>query len=380
MAVFAYAEATITIPDVQIASGQSAVLAVTLSGDQTLWSIGWDITLANGITTTEEDIVNGEIAPKLSPMMNPADAPLYRYGATSTAEWTAPNGVLMYITIHDDGSHNAGDVFECKIENIELSDGISTTVYPASSTFKVTITDRVILDENTTIDPVAADGVNVTVNRTIKANEWSTIVLPFNMTKAKAETAFGSDVQLAEFAGFVPEYASDEDVTPDAITVNFTTVTMNPKKGMTGGKPYIIKTSTDITTFDVDGVNIANTITPTTARDEFDTEGKFTGSYKKTVVPVDGLFLNDNKFWYSTGKTNIKAFRGWLELGAVLDKETDFGVKLNIIVDGEETKIDGINSENTNDAVYTLDGKYVGKDMNRLRKGIYIQNGKKVVK
>ena len=69
------------------------------------------------------------------------------------------------------------------------------------------------------------------MRRTIKAGEWNTIVLPFTLTKAKAEAAFGSDVELAEFTGFETEYADEEDITPDAITINFATYTMTAKKG-----------------------------------------------------------------------------------------------------------------------------------------------------
>lgn len=69
--------------------------------------------------------------------------------------------------------------------------------------------------------------------------------------------------------------------------------------------------------------------------DEYDTPGLLTGTLEKSVIPADGLFVSDNKFWYFTGKTNVKAFRCWFELGAVLDKETDFGsrVMLNFLDD-----------------------------------------------
>ena len=34
----------------------------------------------------------------------------------------------------------------------------------------------------------------------------------------------------------------------------------------------------------------------------------------------------------------------------------------------------------TNGKIYTIDGRYVGYDFNRLGKGIYVTDGKKVVK
>ncbi len=290
------------------------------------------------------------------------------------------DGAIITLTLTAPTDAVVGQTYTITCDNAMLSNG-GDELDVEDFTFKVTVTDRMILDENSTAQFAPAAGVNVTVNRTIKGGEWNTICLPFALSMAKAQAAFGSDVQLATFTGFSAEFESEEDMSPDAISVNFTAYTMNARKGMATGTPYLIKTSADITSFDVDAVNISTEESFPIVRDEFEIAGTFKGTFAKTTIPEDGLFISGNKFWYSAGKTNIKAFRAWLELGEVVGKDTDFpGVKINILVDGEETKIDGINSEKNSNALYTLDGKYVGNDMNRLRKGIYIQNGKKVVK
>ncbi|MBR5634705.1 MAG: hypothetical protein IKW78_05970 [Prevotella sp.] len=254
----------------------------------------------------------------------------------------------------------------------------------AETTFNVKVVERLHFDEQATELPsfTAGTKAKVSMNRTIKANQWSTITLPFTLTKAKAEEVFGSDVQLAEFSGFTVDYGDDdENVTPLGITVNFSTYTMGTKKPMTGGKTFLIKTSSEITSFEADDCTLVATVTDTEKTDEFATAGKFTGSFVKTKVPADGLFIADNQFWYSTGETNIKAFRGWFELGAVLDKETDFGAKIGFMIDDIPTSIDGLGVARRQGDVYTLDGLYVGRDIptNKLRKGIYIVNGNKVV-
>jgi hypothetical protein len=227
------------------------------------------------------------------------------------------------------------------------------------------------------VAPAAATNVNVLVKRTINANEWSTIVLPFALSKTKAETAFGSDVQLAEFNGYEVDYGDDDaNVIPLGITIKLASVTLTSKKGMTAGKPYLIKTSKDIESFDVDGVTIIEGVTDISKPDENDTPGKMTGTFVKTKVPADGLFVNDNKFWYSTGKTNIKAFRCWFELGAVLDKETDFSAPVFFSFGGETTGIENIQRTAGDDRYYNLNGQHV----ENLKKGqIYIKNNKKVV-
>ena len=299
------------------------------------------------------------------------------------------DGQVMTFKVNIADDMELGDypviIREMKLSETDIS-RYYVTAY-VESTLTIEENDgRIHFNETSTSLPIytAGDKGDVTMNRTIKANQWSTIVLPFTLTKAKAEAAFGSDVQLAEFSGFTVDYGDDdENVTPLGIVVNFSTYTMSAKKPMTGGKMFLIKTSSEITSFEADDCTLVAAVIDTEKTDEYDTAGKFTGSFVKTKVPADGLFIADNKFWYSTGETNIKAFRGWFELGAVLDKETDFGAKVFFSIDDEPTSVDGlaVGAMRQQGDVYTLDGLYVGRDIptNRLKKGIYIVNGKKVV-
>ena len=154
---------------------------------------------------------------------------------------------------------------------------------------------------------------------------------------------------------------------------------MSMKKGMTGGKPFLIKVTKDVDGFDVDGVKLVGSPSNVGGADEYETSGSFVGTFVKTIVPMDGLFLNGNNFWYSVGKSEVKAFRAWFELGAVLDKETDFGsrIMLNIIDEatGISTPPTGASLTNSEE-VYNLNGQRVSK----TGRGIYIVNGKKVIK
>jgi hypothetical protein len=52
-----------------------------------------------------------------------------------------------------------------------------------------------------------------------------------------------------------------------------------------------------------------------------------------------------------------------------------------LVVDPNATAIQTINSNKTTTTrIYTLDGRYVGTDPNQLPRGLYIINGKKIVK
>ena len=155
---------------------------------------------------------------------------------------------------------------------------------------------------------------------------------------------------------------------------------MTSKKGMTGGKPFLIKTGKDIDSFEADDVTLFDAVTDVAKADDYDTPGKLTGTLVKTTIPTDGLFLNGNQFWYSTGKSTAKAFRCWFELGAVLDKETDFSSRIFLHFDDSETT--GISlipspSLRGEGSMYTLDGRQIQRST--LRKGVYVRNGKKMI-
>lgn len=292
------------------------------------------------------------------------------------------SGKLLTFTIKPATTLTVGQTFTGTIKNILIVPVEGTKKSLADATFTVTIGEpddgRIKFDENSTKLPTytAGEKGNVSMKRTIKGGEWSTIVLPFTLTKAKAEAAFGDDVELYEFTGFETVYSDEEDVTPDAINIKLATYTMSTRKGMTGGKPFIIKTSKDIESFEADDVTLADAVSDINQSDDYETAGKMTGTLVKSTIPADGLFVSGNKFWYSTGLTAVKAFRCWFDLGAVLDKETDFGAPVYFVIDEMSTGINDMKFKTvTDDKYYNLNGQQVEQPT----KGLYIKNGKKVV-
>ena len=294
------------------------------------------------------------------------------------------SGVLVTFRLKVIGTVNVDDVLSGTLTNGTISAENGTVHDVANVSFNITIGEpddgRLKFDENAIKLPTytAGDKADVTVTRTIKAGEWSTLVLPFNLTKANATAAFGSDVKFAKFANYTIDYGDDEEnVTPLGITVNLTDYSIPARGNLAGGTPVLIKTSQDITEFQLDGITLTSGVKDVEGPDaDYDLPGKFTGTLVKSVIPADGLFISDNKFWYSTGKTNVKAFRCWFEFGAVLDKETDFGARVILHFDDESTDIrDHCLETNTNDHYYDLQGRSVIKPS----KGLYIRNGRKEI-
>lgn len=388
---------------ITVAAGSQQTLSIKMKNTVGIQTVQFDMVFPEGVTVVKDDedfeLITLSTARTTTKKMDsfstsPISGSRYRVLINSNNGFTfdGSDGEIVQVVVDINASLSEGDypfVFEDIVLVDNESNGFETARVETTITVSGVDDGRLHFDENSTSLPsyTAGEKGDVTLARTIKAGQWSTIVLPFTLTKAKAETVFGGDVQLAEFSGFETEYADEEDLTPDAITVNFATYTMTAKKGMTGGKPFLIKTSTNISTIEADDVTLTSTVTDVVKADEYDTNGTFTGSLVKTKVPADCLFLSDNKFWYSTGATTIKAFRGWFDLGAVLDKETDFGVKFFFYIDGTTTNINEMENGQLsldNEDIYNLagqrvDGSRVKVNGSRLKSGIYIQNGKKVV-
>ncbi len=238
--------------------------------------------------------------------------------------------------------------------------------------FKEIVEMPIPLDENSTAAPVALNDVDVEVRRTISANEWNTICLPFPMNEAQVKVAFGNDVQLGEFTGWATT-ETDGGGKAIAIKVDFISA-----EAIEANHPYIIKVSSPITSFNMNGINITPETAPTVSVGSGSTLGTFTGSYVPMLIGAESLFLSGNKFWYSTGATQMKGYRGYFHFADVLAAYfASSPVKMKFILDGT-TEIESIeNGKSTidNGEIYDL----AGRRMEKANKGIYIINNKKVL-
>ena len=305
--------------------------------------------------------------------------------STTLAPISGTSGSLLSVDVTASADVAVGTKLNVTLGEIECTtSGTSPKAVKFEDvTFTVTIGDpadtHVVLDETSTTAPVASGGaVDIMVKRTIKANEWSTLVLPFNMTEAQVKEALGSDVQLAEFEDYEAEYDADDNVT--GLTVNF--VATNLSDGFYANYPYLVKTSKDITEFfvtatiDPDEEDAVAEFTNGKTGPKKEVYGKLIGTYHAgDAIPNNGLFLSGNKFWYSAGATKIKAFRAYFMLNEVLSGVAE--AKVRFMVDEDAAAIEGITPDMENGVWYTLDGRQLnGKP---TEKGVYIVDGKKVL-
>lgn len=226
------------------------------------------------------------------------------------------------------------------------------------------------LDDTEDYTAEAVAHAKVTLSRSISADKWATIVLPFAMTSDQITSAFGENVMVAELTD-----ASTADV------LKFSTVTE-----MTANQPYAIKVSSSDSNSGnatISGVTIAEA-TPTQSL----TNWSFVGTYASGNIPADSYFFSSNQLWKAADGTSntIKPFRAYFTPKGAGAREVKF-----VIDDDETTAIGTIKADGTMDViadgkVYNLNGQRLrvgelgsGMRVNRPAKGIYIVNGKKMI-
>lgn len=401
--VSTYAKDRLVADEVYIEQGGKAKIAISFDGDATQFCGGQlDLVLQNGFTSLIDDtsLKNDVRGSVFDDHTIDAGTPrgtvnTYRYLFTSNYNkaFKQSTGTMLTPVIEVGSDVPVGD-YEALVNNIILvykTDQIYTTgEYLDSLYVPIHVvapgTLQVVLDENSTTAPSASKGpVNVIVNRTIKANTWSTIVLPFALSGEQVKENFGDDVLISDYSGWSDEYANDEDENPSSITVNFTRVNATTV-GIEANHPYIIKTTKDISAISANGVTISPEDEPsvTTGSKRKHDIGSFIGNYVADfTVPEENLFISDNEFWYSVGKTKMKAFRAYFEFADVLQSYYDDTSKAKINFGfNDATGINSVrNDAATTGDIYDMQGRKIanGTSTKQLPHGIYIRNGKKFV-
>ena len=377
----------ITAEDVNVLPGKTVQLAINMnSSDRAYTAFQFELELPVGISVTE--VLKSDRIPSSADYVltwskvDNGDANTYGFVggdmSQARAEITGTTGTILTLTLSAAETIDVGASLQAKLKNITMQPVEGSKTYTFSDwQFAINISDPwITLDENSTTLPEASDGeTEIKVKRTIKANQWNTICFPFAMTEAQVYEAFGEDVQVAEFI----EYESTDDLT--SINVMFDKALL-AENGFMANYPYIIKTSKNITEFMVTSViepdeeNAVAEFTNGRNGSRKEVYGTFYGTLKAGgKVPASSLFLNGGDFWYSTGQSNIKAFRGYFEFVDVLASLETAASNVKIVFRGETTGIKDITVETANDDMYDLQGRrIVNPD-----KGVYIKNGKKVV-
>ena len=230
------------------------------------------------------------------------------------------------------------------------------------------ILENVTLDETATYTPEVSRA-SITLNRTF-VKGWNGLVLPFDLSTSYATGLFGAD-EVMDF--------SDINVSGTSVTLNFT----ENKDEIKAGKPVMIhfNEAPSSTSFNV-GIAILSGSAPV---DVEKTSGSgdiaytFKGTYDQTTLTgkVFTLIQGDNFFNYDGTEAAVKAktFRGYFE-----NTSKSSGAKVMVAgfnFDGETTGIRELTTDShKTDVMFDL----MGRRVNEAAKGLFILNGKKVIK
>ena len=393
----------IYVEPVTATPGTQQTLSIQMKNSSPVAGFEFRLQLPEGITvaTDDDDILMAELSTERTTARKTdyfnsalqADGTLQVLCGTSTANpntgkpytFSGNEGEVARITVNIPEDYADG-VYEMNILDAAFSDADNNlTEVGQTVTTELTIGDNtIVLDEDSEDDIETTDAVvNIRVRRTIAANQWSTICLPFNMTAEQVYASFGDDVQLQAFDSYDVDYDDDDNV--KSILVHFGDIDID-EEGFYANYPYLIKVSEPVEEFTVRSIlepdeesAIAEYDNGKTGRQR-KVYGTFYGTYHaQTTVPESCLFISNNKFWYSTGLTKMKAFRGYFEFVDVLSDMANANISFSF--DGTTGIREILNQSLSDGAVYTIQGQFVGKDIDlkKLPRGIYIINGKKQV-
>ena len=229
-----------------------------------------------------------------------------------------------------------------------------------------------LVDEEKTLDEnIAAYGTkdDFFLNRTLTANVWNTFASPFAIAEGDMEKYFGAEAKVRQ----LESTAVDGTV----LTLNFTDAT-----AIVAGQPYLVKPAANVD-FSADGKEFAGVdLNAASATPTEKTHVNFVPTLGVTAVnddPKDILILNTSgTLVHPSAAGNMKGFRGYFLMHEAAASQArafriDFG-------EGESTGIQTIRMENGSapaEGIYDLSGRRI--QGHPTQKGVYIQNGKKVV-
>lgn len=232
------------------------------------------------------------------------------------------------------------------VENTFYFDNISWKLYEEAPK------DLELTDDDTEA-PAAGEYANVTYNRMFLKG-YNTIVLPFEYTIAE----LGADIVM-KYVGTQDNHVQFQRLPEETV--------------LQANTPYVVFVAADKQLKGFENKTVVEPTDLTVAGGEFD----FVGSYKayakgESPVVKGDYILREVGLQKAAGGNEHKAYRGYLK------NNTGMDVNLYLMIDGEI--VDGINTienaQNADGSIYNLNGQKV----NRTQKGVYIINGKKVVR
>lgn len=333
----------------------------------------------NGTAQVLASLYAGDSQKALKNIFDDASAEAYFPGATTNwpYDYRTADGTYMPNSLEGTSRYFAQGLYENTLCFEQTADGpitlgvkaenvpAGTGAWTLFSNFRLLYGAEVVsLNEEEAYAPTSAEQwARVSSNRVIEAGRWSTLWVPFDIPADRLE-AFDEVKQL-----------SGVSVEGEMAFVTFVDV---KEQGIRAGQPYLVRTNADWTMASEEPVRL----TPVTC-EPVAVDGA-TMTCVEAYADVQGVYyVANNSFYLADVPVNSKNYRAVIGLAPSLSvKSVTFGL-------GQATALEGVEADVNGDArvdVYTLGGvKLKGgvpasRALEGLGKGVYIVNGKKVIK
>ena len=270
-------------------------------------------------------------------------------GVLANADWSG-NAKSLILSVEAAASGT-----KIKTMTVSFTKTAATPSLSLDENAEISVTEKALKDANT-----AGSVYDVKLARTLTANVWNTICLPFNVTEEQIADVLKSAGKVKEF--------DREDASKQTIYFKDATT-------MVAGKPYLIKPTESAKELVFKGVKITEYSASSSLGNDYGVCGTFV-PYKLSTDGTDLFLKTDGKFYVpAEGKETMKGFRAFF---IVPNNTTAAALNLSF---GDATGINGVAADaEKNVKVYNVNGQYVGTSLEALPKGLYIVGGKKVLK
>lgn len=248
-------------------------------------------------------------------------------------------------------------------------------------------------NQNSIVKTAANELTSVSINRSFKADTWTTCVLPFSLNKQQVDAIFGETYSSNCTNGTEILYF-------DRVEGNTIYFHRHAYNTIVAGKPFLIKPTKDVESFNTANVEAFPYVTiEKTGEPEAwcaTADYAWISGYNTMNVESGSYYINNMgnvKQLESEKPATLYAFRGYLKSVSDRAKTHTLSVGMSSSVDdnGSTTIIEGLTIDANGDIidtvpdgkVYNINGQMVSKDsksFSALPNGVYIINGKKYIK
>lgn len=267
-------------------------------------------------------------------------------------------------------------------------------LYPVDDLNHAPITFVVDAEKNFTSPSASIDNVNVRLKRSLSASHWNFLTVPFDIDEFDGDVMYYSGVELGTVGSYVYN-GNTYDILGGVMKFDY------GDGSIQAGVPYLVKPNISVRSDQTfNSVTLSSTQASTVTKNLSTSQNamgiglmaetpvwvgdySLVGSYNPmTLDPDEATVLltgNDNISWTSLlDDTDIAGTEAYITIPSGAGAALDLGTSQPVIT--AITTLAMHQEQPANHAIYNLMGQRLTRPLSQLPPGIYIVNGKKIVK